>query len=115
MEINYSGITHLNPEREGEIVPRHTYRGGGEELPIPNGEPDLGPNNDLYTPFSGNGYEWLSNNHILKCVLYMLHMRYPDAKHQNMGGVTHSVPSVQELLHNVKQAGDDSQLEIRPI
>jgi len=38
-------------------------------------------------------------------------MRYPNAKHQNMGGVTHSVPSVQELLHKVKQAGDNRPLE----
>ena len=41
----------------------------------------------------------------------MLHMRYPDAKHQNMAGVTHPVPSVQELLHKVKQADVDSPLE----
>jgi len=41
----------------------------------------------------------------------MLHMQYPDAKHQNMGGVTPSVPSVQELLHKVKQAGDNRPLE----
>ena len=49
--------------------------------------------------------------HILKCVLYMLHMQYPDAKHQNMAGVTHPVPSVQELLHKVKQADENSPLE----
>ena len=101
MEMDCSEITHIDTEREGEIVSRHIYRGGVEELPIPNEEPNLGPNTDLYTPFSGSGHEWLSNNRILKCVLYMLHMRYPDAKLQNMGGVTHPVPSVQELLHKV--------------
>lgn len=37
-------------------------------------------------------------------------MRYPDAKHQNMAGVTHLVPSVKKLLHKVKQAGDNSTL-----
>ncbi len=78
----------------------YTYRGGGQQPNIPDGEPDLGQNNDLYTPFSGSGREWLSNNHITKCVL---HMRYPDAKHQNMAGVTHPVAFVQELLHKVKQ------------
>ena len=85
-EMNYSGTTHLNTEREETIVPRHTYRGGAKQMHIPDGEPDLGPNNNLYTPvvpISGSGHEWLSSNHILKCVLYMLHMRYPDAKHQN--------------------------------
>ena len=82
----------------------HTHRGGGRQPYIPDGEPDLGPDNDLYTPFSGSCREWLSSNHILKCVLYMLHMQHTDAKHQNMAGVTHPVPSVQELLHEVKQA-----------
>ncbi len=38
-------------------------------------------------------------------------MRYPDAKHQNMAGVTHPVAAVQELLHKVKQAGANSPLE----
>ncbi len=89
----------------------YTCKGGGQQPNIPYGKPDLGPNNDLYTPFSGTGCEWLSNNHISKCVLYMLHERYPDAKHQNMAGVTHPVPSVQELLHQVKQANAISPLE----
>ncbi len=69
MEINYSGIPDFITEREETIVPRHTYRGSGRKLHIPDGEPDLGPNNDLYAPFSGSGHEWLSNNHILNCVL----------------------------------------------
>ena len=55
-----------------------------------------------------NGY---SNNHTLKCVLYMLHMRYPNAKHHNMAGVTHPVACVQELLHKEKQANENSPLE----
>jgi hypothetical protein len=59
--MNYSGITDLNTEREETIVQRHTHRGGGKQPHIPDGEPDLGPNNDLYTPFSGSGHEWLSN------------------------------------------------------
>ncbi len=109
--MNFSGMTYLNTQGEETIVPWHTYRGGGEQLHIPDEEPGLGPYNDLYTPFSGSGHEWLSNNQILKCVLYMLHMQYPDAKHQNMGGVTHPVPSVQELLHKVKQADGNSPLE----
>ena len=38
-------------------------------------------------------------------------MQYPDAKHQNMAGVTHPVAFVQELLHKVKQANANSPLE----
>ncbi len=38
-------------------------------------------------------------------------MRYSDAKHQKMAGVTHPVASVQELLHKVKQADINSPLE----
>ena len=64
-------------------------------------------NHNLYTPFSGSDIEWLSNNHISNCVPYM---RYPDAKHQNMAGVTH-LPCVQELLRKVKQTGANSPLE----
>jgi len=41
----------------------------------------------------------------------VLHMRYTDAKHQNMAGVTHPVSSVQELLHKVKQADANGPLE----
>jgi len=88
-----------------------SHGGGGRQPHTPDGEPDLGPNNDLYTPFSGSGHEWLSNNYILKCVLYMLLMQNPDAKHQNMAGVTRPVPSVQELLHKVKQADGNSPRE----
>ena len=95
--------------REETIVLMYTYRGGGQQPNIPDREPDLGPNHDLYTLFSGSGREWLSNDHIAK--LYMLHMRYLDAKHQNMAGVTHPVPSVQELLHKIKQANANSPLE----
>ena len=114
--LNYKAITYsrtldLNTKREETIVPMHTHRGGGQQLHIPDGEPDFGPNNDLYTPFSSSGREWLSSNHILKCVLYMLHMRYPNAKHHNMAGVTHPVACVQELLHKVKQANENSPLD----
>ena len=110
-QMTYSGTIDLNMTREETIVLMYTYRGGGQQPNIPDGELDLGQNNDLYTPFSGSGREWLSNNHITKCVLYMLHMRYPDAKHQNMAGVTHPVAFVQELLHKVKQTNANSPLE----
>lgn len=40
------------------------------------GEPDLGPNNDLYEPFSHHGQDWLNDNQFLKCV-YLLHIQYP--------------------------------------
>ena len=43
----------------------HIHRGGGQQPYIPDREPDFGPNNDVYTPFSSSGREWLSNNHIL--------------------------------------------------
>ncbi len=89
----------------------HTHRGGGQQPHIPDGEPDLGLNHDLYTPFSSSGCEWLSNNHILKCVLYMLHMRYANVKHHNMAGVTHPVACVQEVLHKVKEADENRPLE----
>ena len=89
----------------------HTHWGGGQQPHISDGELDFGPNNDLYTPFSSSSREWLSNNHIIKYVLYMLHMRYPKAKHHNMAGVTHPVACVQELLHKVKQANENSPLE----
>ena len=65
----------------------------------------------MYALSSGSGLDWLRSNHILKCVTYMLHMQYPNAKHENTGGTTHPVPSVQELLHKRKQAGSDSPLE----
>ncbi len=110
-QMTYSGTIDLNMTREQTILLMCTYRGGSQQPHIPDGEPDLGPNNDLYTPFSGSSREWLSNNHISNCVLYLLHMRYPDAKHHNMAGVTHPVPSVQELLHKVKQAEANSPLE----
>ena len=38
-------------------------------------------------------------------------MQYPDAKHQNMAGVTDPVAFVQELLHKIKQANANSPLE----
>ena len=98
-------------KREETIVPMHTHRGGGQQPHIPDGEPDLGLNHDLYTPFSSSGCEWLSNNHILKCVLYMLHMRYANVKHHNMAGVTHPVACVQEVLHKSKEADENRPLE----
>ena len=114
-EMTYSGTIYLNIKREETIVPMHTYRGGSQRPHIPDGEPDLGPNPlDLYTPLSGSGREWLSNIHILN-VCYVLHIQYPDAKHQNMEGVTHPVPSVQELLHKVKQADENSPLEYNTV
>ena len=45
--------------------------------------------NETYIPFSTSD-EWLSNSHIMHCTLYLLHMHYPIAAHQNMTGVTHS-------------------------
>ncbi len=48
--------------------------------------------------------EWLSNNHIMHCTLYLLHMQYPNAKHQNMTAVTHSVVQHNELLFKVREA-----------
>ncbi len=72
----------------GVVVDVDSWGGGRRrQLHFPNGEPDLGPNNDMYTPFPGSGREWLSNNHSIKCLLHM-YMRYPDAKHLNMAGVT---------------------------
>ena len=68
-EMTYSGIIDPSTKREETIVLMYTYRGGGQQPNTPNGEPDLGSNNDLYTSFSGSGREWLSNNHITKCVL----------------------------------------------
>ena len=110
-EMDHVGKTKPCTEKVKEAVPRSIQMGGGTKMCVPNGEPDLGPNNDLYTPFSSNGLDWLSSNHILKCVTYRLHMQYPNAKHQNMGGITHPVPSVDELLHKMRQAGGNSPLE----
>ncbi len=95
-------------DKRGNNCPNVHLQGWWSTATHPRLGEDLGPNNDLYTPFSGSGREWLSNNHISKCVLYMLHVRYPDAKHQNTAGVTHPV---QELLHKVKQANTNSPLE----
>ncbi|DBA72313.1 TPA: hypothetical protein ACH3X2_010557 [Trebouxia sp. C0005] len=38
-------------------------------------------------------------------------MRYPENEHHNMAGVTHPVPSLQELLHKSIQADVTSPLE----
>ena len=51
--ITYSGTIDLNKKAEETIVPMHNHRGGGQQPHIPDGERDLGPNNDMYTPFSG--------------------------------------------------------------
>ncbi len=53
--------------------------------------------NETYLPFSTTT-EWLSNNHVMHCTLYLQHMQYSNAKHQNMTGVTHSVVQHDELL-----------------
>jgi len=53
-----------------------------------------------YLPFETTT-EWLNNNHIMQCTLYLLHMQYPNAKHQNMTGVTHSVVQHNKLLFKV--------------
>ena len=74
-QMTYSGTIDLNMTREKTIVLMNTYRGGGQQPHIPDGELDPGRNNDLCTPISGSGRESLSNNHISKCVLYMLHVR----------------------------------------
>ena len=59
--------------------------------------------NETYIPFSTSD-EWLSNNHIMHCTLYLLHMHYPTAAHQNMTGVTHSVVPRDELLFKIREA-----------
>ena len=59
--------------------------------------------NETYLPFSTTD-EWLSNNHIMHCTLYLLHMHYPTATHQNMTGVTHSVVPRDELLFKIREA-----------
>ncbi len=59
--------------------------------------------NETYLPFSTTD-EWLSNNHIMHCTLYLLHMHYPTATHQNMTGVTHSVVQRDELLFKIREA-----------
>ena len=58
--------------------------------------------NETYLPFSTTD-EWLSNNHIMHCTLYLLHMHYPTATHQNMTGVTHSVVQRDELLFKIRE------------
>ena len=45
-QMTYSGTIDLNMTREETIVLMCTYRGGGQQPNIPDGEPDLGPNND---------------------------------------------------------------------
>ncbi len=59
--------------------------------------------NETYLPFSTTT-EWLSNNHVMHCTLYLQHMQYSNAKHQNMTGVTHSVVQHDELLFKVREA-----------
>ncbi len=59
--------------------------------------------NETYLPFSTTT-EWLSNNHIMHCTLYLLHMQYPNAKHQNMTAVTHSVVQHNKLLFKEREA-----------
>ncbi len=40
----------------------------------------------------------------MHCTLYLLHMHYPTATHQNMTGVTHSVVPRDELLFKSREA-----------
>ncbi len=76
------------------------YWGGGQKSEK-QGQNEA--DNETYLPFSTTT-EWLSNNHIMHCTLYLLHMQYPNAKHQNMTGVTHSVVQHNELLFKVTEA-----------
>ena len=109
--MTYSGTMDLNMTREGTIVLMYTYTGrtmqtdkpkpsricwGGRSLPKKTREQrQTEADNETYLPFSTTD-KWLSNNHIMHCTLYLLHMHYPTATHQNMTGVTHSVVSRNE-------------------
>ena len=77
------------------------YWGGGKSKRHRQTEAD----NETYLPFSTTN-EWLSNTHIMHCTytLYLLHMHYPTAAHQNITGVTHSVVPREELLFKIKEA-----------
>ena len=76
------------------------YWGGGQKS---KQQRHTEADNETYLPFSTSN-EWLSNNHIMHCTLYLLHMHYPTATHQNMTGVTHSVVPRDELLFKVREA-----------
>ena len=112
VESYISSIIHAIQSRADSSTTQICWGGGTHNHVKPHeNEPDLGPNNDLYAPFSYNGQDWLNSNQILKCVLYMLHIKYSTAKHQNLAGVTHPVAQLQELLTKAKQAGTNKALE----
>ncbi len=71
-QMTYSGTIDFNTTREETTVLKYTYSGDGQQPNIPDGELDLGPNNDVYTPFSGSGCEWQYPHHNI-CAVYAAH------------------------------------------
>ena len=113
IERYMSSIIHANQfQADSSTTPICWGGGTHNHLKAPGDEPDLGTNNDLYETFSYNGQDWLDSNQILKCVLYMLHIKYSTARHRNLVGVTHPVAQLQELLTKAKQAGTNKALKV---
>ncbi len=75
------------------------YWGGGKSRKQRQTEED----NEIYLPFSTTN-EWLSNDQIMHCTLYLLHMHCATAADQNMTGVNHSVVPREELLFEIREA-----------
>ena len=65
----------------------------------------------IYTPFSKTGTEWLSSNQIERGLLYLLHAKFQQAKHQNLQGTTHTTAANAQLIAKLREAGSGNQLE----
>lgn len=46
------------------------------------------------------------------CCIYAIYIQHPEAKHQNLAGVTHPVALLSELLIKARQAGTNKALKV---
>ena len=100
-----------SPHKSGNTV--RTDNTGFNESAATENERDIQLLNNTFKPFSSTGKQLLDSWEVQKCILYLQHTHYNQAKHLSTVGLTHEVVPTPQMHMCFSKAGSTAPLDSR--